>query len=254
MISLLPAFLRRNLITTVLPILFLSQPTASFAEAPTPAERKAIEGVVRDYLLKNPEFLIEVLQAAEDKMNKKAELQSQKILKGRHNDIFKDPDSPSVGDKNSDVVIVEFFDYQCGFCKKVVPTLNQILQEDKKVRIIYKEFPILSKESFLAARMALAANKQGKYEPFHQALMTMNGELTEETIMATATSIGLDAAALKTAAYLPEIEAQIKRNGELAVALGVRGTPAFIVGDTLERGAVGGDALKALIAKARSRK
>jgi protein-disulfide isomerase len=149
------------------------------------------------------------------------------------------------------VTLVEFFDYRCPYCKQVSPSLQALLKEDPKLRVVYKEFPVLGRESVFAARAALAARKQGKYELFHNALMALKGQLGDDIVLKTAGAVGIDVEKLKADMGAPEIEAQIRRNHELAQALDIRGTPAFIVGTTLIPGAVDVATLRQKIAEAR---
>ncbi len=148
--------------------------------------------------------------------------------------------------------MVEFFDYRCPYCKQVEPSLDALLKEDGKLRIVYKEFPILGEASVYATRVALAAKKQGKYAEFHRAMMTTKGDIGDETVLNVATSLGLDIGKIKTDMSAPEIDKLIDANYALADALNIQGTPAIIVGDTLIPGAVDLDTLRKDVAAARS--
>ena len=142
-------------------------------------------------------------------------------------------------------------DYRCPYCKQVEPHLEALLKEDPKLRIVYKEFPVLGPESLYAARMALAASKQGKYAAFHDAMMAAKGKISEETILGVARAAGIDLTRAKTDMAAPDIQEIIKRNYALADALDIQGTPAFIVGETIVPGATDLDNLRRLIAEAR---
>ncbi len=227
-------------------------PPAVAAE-PTPEQRQQIEQVIRDYLTKNPEVLIEALQAAEQKVKEQQEERARAAVAARRDELINDPAAPVGGNPKGDVTIVEFFDYRCPYCKQVEPTLAALLKEDAKLRIVYKEFPILGPESVIASRVALAALKQGpgRYERFHSAMMNAKGQITEEVVLKVAADAGLDMAKIKSDMTAPEIEAVIKRNYALAEALNVRGTPAFIIGDTIAPGAIDLDTLRKMVADAR---
>src|ERR1044071_8209489 len=165
---------------------------AGFAADFTPDQRKAIETIIHDYLTKNPDVLLDALQAAEDKMKGDAKDKAAQALSTRRREIFEDSDTPVAGNPQGDVSIVEFFDYRCPYCKQVEPALEKLLRDDRKLRFVYKEFPVLGPESLIAAKAALASRKQGKYAAVHQALMALKGQMTEGLVLQTAGSAGID--------------------------------------------------------------
>jgi protein-disulfide isomerase len=226
-------------------------PRALAAAEMTPSERAAIEGVIHDYLVHNPDVLIEALRGAEDKLNHEADAKATKVLSDRRNEIFDDPATPVGGNPRGDVSVVEFFDYRCPYCKQVLPALQTLLSEDHKLRFVYKELPVLGRQSVTAAHAALAAQRQGKYEAFHTAMMATKGQITEDTVYKVAGSVGLDVDRLKHDMAAPEIEQALKANLALADALNIHGTPGFIIGDHIVPGALDLDALKDMIADAR---
>ena len=225
----------------------------SRADEFTTEQKKAVEGIVHDYLLKHPEVLLDAIQAADDKMKKDAKDKAAKALIERHHDIFDDPASPTGGNPHGDVTMVEFFDYRCPYCKQVEPALEKVIAADRKLRFVYKEFPVLGPASITAARAALAARKAGKYEAFHSAMMAARGQITDQTVYDVAGKVGLDVAQLKKDMGAPEVDKELKANLDLAEALDIRGTPAFIVGDQIIPGAVDLDTLKQLVADARKK-
>lgn len=224
--------------------------SAGAAEIPA-AQREAIEGIIHDYLMKNPDVLIEAIRNAEDKLNHEADAKATKVLSDRASEIFDDPATPVGGNPKGDVNIVEFFDYRCPYCKQVLPTLQTVLKEDHQLRFVYKEFPVLGPASVVAAHAALAAQRQGKYEAFHTAMMATKGQITEDTVYKVAGSVGLDVDRLKQDMAAPEIDRELKANMALAEELNIRGTPGFIVGTKIVPGALDLDALKNMIAEAR---
>ena len=227
-------------------------PGRSVGAAEIPSDqRQAIEGIIHDYLLKNPDVLIEALRGAEDKLKREADAEATKVLSERANEIFDDPATPVGGNPKGDVNIVEFFDYGCPYCKEVQPTLQTVLKQDHELRFVYKEFPVLGPASVVAARAALAAQRQGKYEAFHTAMMATKGQITDDTVYKVAGSVGLDLGRLKQDMAAPEIQQEIKANLALAVALNISGTPGFIVGKKIVPGALDLDTLREMIAKAR---
>src|SRR5207248_1314378 len=243
-------FLAVALLAAVVAVLI---PPASLAADFTPDQRKAIESIIHDYLTKNPDVLLEALQAAEDKMKGDAKDKAAQALSTRRREIFEDPDTPVAGNPNGDVSLVEFFDYRCPYCKQVEPSLEALLKEDRQLRLVYKEMPVLGQASTIAARAALAARAQGKYDEFHRALMTAKGQIDEAVVYKVAGSVGLDVERLKKDMATPEIDKAIKANLDLADALDIRGTPGFVIGDEIVPGAVDLNTLKQLIAAARKK-
>ena len=169
----------------------------------------------------------------------------------RRDELLNDPASPVGGNPDGDVTLVEFFDYQCPYCKTIFPSIQALLAEDRNLRYVFKEFPILGRASVFAARAALAARRQGKYLEFHTALMPARGKLTETRVMRLAEKVGLDVDRLRRDMADGTIDDSIRRNRELARALDVNGTPAFVIGDTVVPGAVDIDTLRSLIARER---
>ena len=216
-------------------------------------EEQAIKEIVRQYLLDHPEVMIESLQASQAREKVAEEERQREAVKTQQAALTQDPESPVIGNPDGDVVVVEFFDYRCGYCRKVVNDLRQVVESDGNIRLVMKEFPILGPDSQLAARAALASVQQGRYEEFHFALMTTPGKINEASIMALAEQSGLDIERLKQDMEAGEIDDLLKKNFELAEALGIRGTPAFVIGDELFPGALDLRSLKALIAQARAK-
>jgi protein-disulfide isomerase len=231
--------------------LLLAAVPAGASEPFTTDQEEAIRRLVRDYLMKNPEILLEALQAGEDKMKRDAEEKAKKALSEKRRELERDRDSPVLGNPNGDVTLVEFFDYRCGYCKQVAGTIQALASEDKQLRIVMKEFPILGKESVFASRAAMAAHRQGKYAPFHMALMNHKGNLTEDAVLKMAASVGLDVDRLRAEMGREEVDGHLRRNYELAQELQIRGTPAFIIGDELIPGAVDLRTLRRKIAELR---
>ena len=228
-------------------------PLLAQAQGFSPPQEDAIRALVRDYLLKNPEVIVEALQAFEAQQKTEQANSQGATVRQRQAELIRDPEAPVAGPASADVTIVEFFDYRCPYCKQVAGPLAQLTRNDPKLRIIYKELPILGPDSVIASRAALAANLQGAYHKFHGALMTRRGTLDEATVLAMAKESGLDAVRLKSDMDRPEIAAHIERNRALARDLGIRGTPAFIIGERVIPGAVDLDTLRNLVAQARQR-
>jgi protein-disulfide isomerase len=226
-------------------------PVARAAETVTPAQKSAFEQIIHDYILQHPEIVIEALQSAEDKMKAQSEERARAAVVERREELLNDATAPVAGNLKGDVTVVEFFDYRCPYCKQVEPALEALLKEDRQLRIVYKELPILGKDSVYATRAALAARKQGKYDKFHTAMMAAKGQIDEKSILQVAAASGVDIERLKSDMNASEIDDIIKRNYDLAQALDIHGTPAFIIGGELVPGAIDIATMKQKIAAAR---
>lgn len=234
-----------------------------WSQAPTPstaaddatfdaAEKKALDAQIRDYLMRHPEVIMESIQAMQQREELAQERETAQRMAALGDELEHDPDDPVLGNPNGDVTLVEFFDYQCGYCKQMIEPLITFAREDGNIRIVLKEFPILGPESLIAARASLAARKQGKYEAFHIALMTLRGRLSEPAIFQTALEVGLDTEQLQKDMQSPEVLNHIRKSRQLGEALSVRGTPAFMINGTIIPGALRDGQLTDLVAKARA--
>ena len=219
--------------------------------APPPLDKAAVEKIVKEYLMANPEILVEMMSELKKRQERLAQDSARKAIVERRSEIYDDPASPVGGNAKGTVTVVEFFDYHCTYCKQVQGPMQSLIKEDGNIRIVYKELPILREESRLAAQAALAANNQGKYEQFHNALMGARGVLTKERILQLAKETGLDVAKLGKDMADPKISAAIDRNLELARVLDVSGTPAFVIGDQIVPGAIGLEEFRKIVAEAR---
>ncbi len=211
----------------------------------------AFDKRVRDYLLANPEVIVQSMQGLEARQREAEATEAQAVLSARTDDVFRDPDSPVGGNPDGNVTMVEFFDYNCPYCRQVAPVMLEAEAGDAQLRIVYKEFPILGPGSVFAAKAALAAHRQGKYAVFHQALMQIKGKAGEATVLQAAAEFGLDVDRLKKDMDDPKVQAAIDRNVALARYLRINGTPGFVIGDQIQRGATDLATMKTLIAKAR---
>lgn len=212
-----------------------------------------VEKIVREYLMREPEIIYQALQELQRRQADATAERQRAAVAANHARLFEQSIDPVAGNPEGNVTVVEFFDYQCQYCRRVVPSLQALLKEDQQLRLVFKEFPILGEASVTAARASLAAHAQGqdRYLPFHLALMGAR-DLSLDGIMALAESVGLDTERLRSEMQSPEIEAQIQANYALAHELGIEGTPAFVVGDELIPGAVEKARLAQLIEEART--
>lgn len=228
--------------------LTLAAPHAVAAEM----TRGEVEKIVREYLVSNPEILNDMLSELKRRESAGAEERARVAITSNKDALYNDGYSYVAGNPNGDVVMVEFFDYRCGYCRKVRDDVLTLLKDDGNVRIVMKEFPILGETSREAARAAIASKKQGddKYWAFHNALLGTEG-LDSAAIYDVAAGQGIDVARLKEDMKSAEVEDIIARNHALGEKIGVDGTPAFIIGETLYPGALGADELKSLAAAQR---
>ena len=209
---------------------------------------------IHDYIIAHPEVLVQALQSLDQRQREADSAEARKVLASRADDIFRDKQSPVGGNAQGDVTMVEFFDYNCPYCRQVAPIVEQAAADDPQLRIVYKEFPILGPDSLFAAKAALAAERQGKYPEFHKALFGAKTRVTEAVVLKLAAETGLDVPRMKTDMQQPDIQASIDRNTELAQALKITGTPGFVVGDQIFPGATDLATMKKLIELARADK
>lgn len=216
-------------------------PSAASAEEFTNSQKAAIGDVVKAYLMDHPEVITEALQAL-DTRNKAAEEKGRTdAIQSNRDAIFSSPYQAVLGDPNAKIALVEFFDYNCGYCKKALSDTRAILDKEKDVKIILKEFPILSEGSVEAAKVAAAVNilDPKAYEAFHFDLLGNRGQADGDRALAAAAKVGLDEAKVKEMAAKPEVAAAINHSYDLARKLNINGTPAYVIGDELVFGAVG---------------
>ena len=222
------------------------------AQVSAPVAPEWVEQIIHDYLLAHPDVVIEALKAAGAKEKQKQEVAIRAAIAAKGKELLEDPSSPTGGNPKGDVTLVEFFDYRCPYCKQVEPLVETLLKEDPNLRIVYKEWPILGPPSVVAAHVALVALERGRYTQFHAAMMAARGEITEDAILKVAAGVGLDIAQVRADMAAPEFDQLIRRNYDLASALGIHATPAFVIGDSLIPGAVGLETLKQKISAARN--
>jgi protein-disulfide isomerase len=240
----------RALLTAAAMAAILAVPAAAETSGEAGAlPREEIERIVRDYLMREPEVIYEAIQELQKRREVAEADRQRQMIVTRADDIFRSGDDPVVGNPDGDVILVEFFDYRCGYCRNMVAGLRGLLERDGNLKMVMKEFPILGPDSTLAARAALAAAEQdgGKYLDFHLALMQAR-DLSEPAILALAEQVGLDRARLQADMRSSEVQRHLDRNLELARSLGISGTPSFVIGEHLIPGAIDIAQLEQLIA------
>jgi protein-disulfide isomerase len=211
----------------------LSLQPASAQQAPfTPEQTQAIQRIIKDYLISNPEIFAEIQQAMEAKAEAEQAERIKTAVKGKAAEIYRSASSPTVGNPSGDVTIVEFFDYNCGYCKTALPALAELLKRDPKVKLVMKEVTFIGRETSAAvSRLALAAKAQGKYWEMHRALLETKGVVNEAVALKAAEKLGLNMDKLKKDAASAEVKKELDDAMALAQNLGVNGTPFFLVGD-----------------------
>ncbi|MBA1158873.1 DsbA family protein [Microvirga mediterraneensis] len=233
----------------------LTYPAAAQTAGFTDEQRKAIGEIAREYLLKNPEVLQEMMTELE-RRNAEAQTRSQaEVLRTEKNTIFNSPSDYVIGNPQGDVTLVEFLDYNCPYCKKAAADVKALITADPKLRVVLKEFPVLGPQSLEASRVALAARQQLKGDrllEYHTRLMQMRGQVDGAKAKAVAKDMGLDIAQLDKDIESPSGRSVIEANALLADKLGLSGTPAFVIGDQVIAGAVGPEPLRQAIANVRS--
>jgi protein-disulfide isomerase len=203
----------------------------------TDPQKRGIEQIVKEYLLQNPQVLIEVQGALEQKMAQEEADRTKALVAENAKEIYRHPDAPVAGNPAGDITVVEFFDYNCGYCKRGFHNIRELIEKDSNVRVVFKELPILSKDSEEAAKIALAARAQGKYWELHQALIESKGRVTEAFALETAGKLGLDVEKLKADKDSDAVKGELARVEALARKMNITGTPHFLVGNEAIGGA-----------------
>ena len=232
----------------------LAAPPAASAQTFSDGQRDAIESIIKNYLITHPE----VLEDAMAELNKRqaaaeAEKHEASVTENAQT-IFNSPRNVTLGNKNGDVTFVEFFDYNCGYCKRAMSDMLDLLKTDPKLKVVLKEFPVLSEGSVEAAKVAVAVRMQdsgAKYLDFHQRLLGGRGPADKARALAAAKDAGLDMARIEKDMASPEARATIEENFKLAESMGMNGTPSYVIGKQVVVGAIGLDGLKEKIALAR---
>lgn len=221
-----------------------------------PGQVQQIQQVVHDYLLQNPQLMVQIFQKLQTQQQADMQQHAIKAIQANAATIFNDANSPVAGNAKGTVTLVEFFDYQCPHCKEMATVISGLVNQDKNLKVVFKEFPIFP-GSMYAAQAALAAQLQGKYWPFHNALMAANNPLQKNDVLAAASKVGLDVTQLEKDIGSATIQSELQQNEQLADKLGLAGTPAFIIQSNNDKtktffvpGQVGASDLQQLIKKA----
>ncbi len=231
--------------TFIFAFMLFAAGTLSFtAQAET--NKEEIEKIIHEYIMENPKL---IMDSVEKYQREQYEAQMRQATEkfSDHKGYLTGKDVPSAGNPEGDITIVEFFDYNCGYCKKALPDVQKIIEADSNVRVTLIDMPILGPTSETASRWALAADKQGKYFEFHVALMNHKGGKDVKSLEKLATEVGLDVEQIKKDASSQDIDSAINKNRAIAQELGITGTPAFIINDSVQRGYIGFEAMKSIV-------
>ena len=247
--------LRRLLAPTLFALALAAAPQAASAQSFSDAQRSDIEKIVRQYLIAHPEVLEEAMtELTKRQAAAEAEKHEASVAKNAAA-IFNSPRGVTIGNKDGDVTFVEFFDYNCGYCKRAMADMLDLMKADPKLKVVLKEFPVLSQGSVEAAQVAVAVRMQDptgkKYLDFHQKLLGGRGAADKTRAMAVAKEAGLDMAKLEKDLSSEEVRATLKENMKLAEAMGMNGTPSYVIGKQVVIGAVGVETLREKIGNAR---
>ena len=237
----------------------LKKPILALAMAallPMPAlsqelDEARVKELVLEAIRENPEIIMEAVALLEQRQADAQAQNQSDVLRNQRDLIEHDPNAPVLGNPDGDVTVVEFFDYNCPYCRRAKPEIRALIEEDPNVRLVYREWPILGEGSVFAAKAALAARAQGKYEDFHWAMMAIDGRANEASVMRVAEDVGLDLDQLRKDMEAPDVAEHIETSMRLTQALGFNGTPSFVIGDALVPGFVEEERLSDLVSEAR---
>ena len=248
----------RTLITALVSVGILSSAASAFEiDQMTDQERSIFRSEIRDYLLENPEVLMEAIAVLEERRAAEAAAQEDLLLSENHEEIFNDGFSYVGGNPDGDVVVVEFLDYRCSFCKRAFPSVEELLATDGNIRFIVKEFPILGEESVLASRYAIATKMiagDEAYKAVHDTLMTWGGNVNEGALARISRSLGLEHVDILARMYEDDVSEIIQRNRALGATLQIQGTPSFIMNDVFVRGFMELDQMRNMVRLIREEK
>ena len=243
----------RRFAPTLFALALCAVPLPTSAQGFTDTQRSDIEAIVRSYLIAHPEVLEEAMNELNKRQAAEEAAKHEAAIGQNADSIFNSPHGVVLGNKDGDVAFVEFFDYNCGYCKRAMADMLDLLKSDPKLKIVLKEFPVLSEGSVEAAKVAVAVRMQDpkKYLDFHTRLLGGRGPVDKARALAAAKDVGLDVARIEKDLANPEVRATIEENMKLAEDMGLNGTPSYVIGKQVVVGAVGLEGLKEKIGIAR---
>ena len=244
-----------RLLAPLLALALLGAPISASAQNFTDTQRSDIEAIIKSYLVTHPEVLEEAMAELQKRQTAAETAKHEASIAQNAEAIFDSPRGVTIGNKEGDVAFVEFFDYNCGYCKRAMGDMLDLMKNDSKLKVVLKEFPVLGEGSLEAAQVAIAVRMQDptgkKYLEFHQKLLGGRGVADKARAMAAAKDAGLDMARIEKDVASPEVKATIAENMKLAEEMGLSGTPSYVIGKQIVVGAVGLDSLKEKISTAR---
>lgn len=211
-----------------------------------------IKQLALDAIIENPDIIMEAIAILQQREEQDSAAQARAALEANRDKLFEDPNAPVLGNPEGDITVVEFFDYNCPYCRRAGDEIKALLAVDPNIRIVYREWPILGEGSVVASRAALAARAQDKYLEFHEAMMGGQARLDEAQVMRIAGEVGLDVEKLRADMESEAVSAHLTASTELARALGFNGTPSFVIGEELSYGALSAEDISAIIAAQRA--
>src|SRR6201994_1478073 len=245
----------RLLAPALLALALLGTPVSASAQSFTDTQRSDIETIIKSYLIAHPEVLEEAMNELQKRQTAAETAKHEASIAQNAEAIFNSPRGVTLGNKDGDVTFVEFFDYNCGYCKRAMADMLDLMKNDSRLKVVLKEFPVLSEGSVEAARVAVAVRMQDpsgkKYLDFHQKLLGGRGVADKARAMAAAKDAGLDTTRIEKNITSPEVKATIAENLKLAEDMGMNGTPSYVIGKQIVVGAVGIEGLKEKIGVAR---
>ncbi|BDA84501.1 membrane protein [Aureimonas sp. SA4125] len=244
--------IRKSLLAATAAALALASPVPAMAL--TAGEKTDIEAVVRDYLIRNPEVLLEAMDALQAKRQVQELAEQKEAIALAGPNLFATPAGTVFGNPQGDVTIVEFFDYNCGYCKKAMTDMQALVEADPKLRFVLKEVPVLGPQSMEASQVSLAFRHVApeRYVDFHMKLLGLKGVANADSALTVAEELGVDEAAIRTAMTSPEVEETLKEDARIAELLKITGTPSYVLANEVVPGAIGMEGLAEKIANVRS--
>lgn len=243
--------MRQWILSAIAGLIFATGPAAAFdISEMSQAERDAFRAEIRNYLLENPEVIMEAVQALEQRQQQAQAAADKDFIAANASVIFNDDVSWVGGNPEGDVTVVEFMDYRCGFCRRAAPEVEKLLQNDGNVRLVVKEFPILGEQSVVMSRFAIATLQiagDDAYKSVHDVMLAADGDMSETRLRRIASDLNLDADAILAHMPSPEVTQVIAQNRALAQSLNIQGTPSFIVGDEILRGFLPADQMEIVV-------
>jgi protein-disulfide isomerase len=214
-------------------------------------DETALRALILETIRDNPQVIMEAIEILQARDAEEKAAAASLALQEQKGALQNDPNAVVLGNPDGDITIVEFFDYNCGYCRRVFPAVKALIASDDNIRVVMREWPILGEESVFAARASLASRNQGQYEAFHNALMGQQGRASQATVLSIADDLGMDIDQLRADMEAPEIDAHFAASQQLTQALGLNGTPAFVFEDQLVPGAIELEQMKELVAQIR---